>query len=148
MSPIPRDSRSRHSDHANGRVPGNQQITIYTGRGLLIESSNGPVWLSGTGVEHNVFYQFQFSSTKNIYGGFLQTETPYYQPVPQAPAPFTVNTAISDPDFAASCSGQSGNCREAWGLRSLNSAGIFIYGGGFYSFFNNYSTCECCGPGS
>ena len=120
----------------------NQQITVYTGRGLLIESANGPVWLNGVGVEHNTLYQFQFANTRNIYGGFLQTETPYYQPVPQAPAPFSVNSNLNDPDFASSCSGQSGNCREAWGLRSLNSQGIYLYGAGFYSFFNNYSTSE------
>lgn len=120
----------------------NQQITVYSGRGLLIESQNGGIWLSGTGVEHNTLYQFQFANTKNIYGGFLQTETPYYQPVPTAPAPFSVNSGLNDPDFVSSCSGQSGNCREAWGLRSLNTNGVFIYGGGFYSFFNNYSTSK------
>jgi hypothetical protein len=31
------------------------QINIYSGRGLLIESQ-GPTWLYGTAVEHNVLY--------------------------------------------------------------------------------------------
>lgn len=88
--------------------------------------------------------------------GFVQTETPYvpfsllliktnslhsyYQPNPTAPAPWTVNTAINDPNFASSCSGQSGTCANAWGLRVLNSKNIEIYGMGLYSFFNNWST--------
>jgi hypothetical protein len=34
-------------------------------------------------------------------------------------------------------------CREAWALRILNSANVYLYGGGFYSFFNDYKdTCS------
>jgi len=72
--------------------------------------------------------------------GFIQTETPYYQPTPSAPTPFTVVPSLHDPDFAKSCAGQSGNCASAWGLRILNSNNIFIYGSGLYSFFDDYST--------
>jgi glucan 1,3-beta-glucosidase len=54
----------------------NTQITIYTGRGLLIESKTGTIWLVGTGVEHHVMYQYQFANTQNIYAGVVQTETP------------------------------------------------------------------------
>ena len=33
------------------------QISIFTGRGLLVESSN--VWLWANGVEHHAMYQYQ-----------------------------------------------------------------------------------------
>jgi hypothetical protein len=32
---------------------------------------------SGTSVEHNVLYEYQFVSTKNVYMGQIQTETAY-----------------------------------------------------------------------
>lgn len=118
----------------------NTQISIYNGRGLLIESTAGTIWLVGTGVEHHTLYQYQFSSTKNIFGAQLQTETPYMQPSPNAETPFPVVTSLNDPNFATSCSGVSGNCAMAWGLRVLSSSDINIYGAGFYSFFNDYST--------
>ncbi|KAI0139017.1 glycoside hydrolase family 55 protein [Hypoxylon sp. NC0597] len=118
----------------------NTQITVYSGRGLLIESTVGNFWLVGTAVEHNNLYNYQFVNTKNIFASMLQTETPYYQPTPDATTPFPVVTALNDPDFKASCNGVSGNCANAWGLRVVDSTDIFIYGAGHYSFFNNYST--------
>lgn len=72
----------------------------------------------------------------------LQTETPYYQPLPDAIEPFPVNADLQDPDFATSCNGVEGNCANAWGLRVIDSSDIFIYGAGHYSFFNNYDTCK------
>jgi glucan 1,3-beta-glucosidase len=119
---------------------GNEQITVYVGRGLLIDSTRGNIWLSGTSVEHNVLYQYQLVNTKNIYMGHIQTETPYYQPVPNALVPFPPNSAINDPNFSQSCAGQAGNCAAAWGLRIVNSNNIFTYGAGLYSFFTDYST--------
>ncbi|KAI1371077.1 glycoside hydrolase family 55 protein [Hypoxylon crocopeplum] len=118
----------------------NTQITVYSGRGLLIESTVGNFWLVGTAVEHNNLYNYQLVNTKNIFASMLQTETPYYQPLPDATQPFPVVTALADPDFEASCSGVSGNCANAWGLRIVDSSDVFIYGAGHYSFFNNYST--------
>jgi len=76
--------------------------------------------------------------------GFIQTETPYYQPNPLAPTPFSVDSSLNDPNFATSCSGQSGNCAEAWGLRVINSKNVLVYGAGHYSFFNNYDTSKSC----
>ena len=75
---------------------GGGQETIFAGRGLLIESTVGNIWLSvildivrcilltyvssnnsvGTSSEHFTLYQYQFSNTKNIFAGFIQTETP------------------------------------------------------------------------
>ncbi|EHK19381.1 glycoside hydrolase family 55 protein [Trichoderma virens Gv29-8] len=115
----------------------NTQITIFNGRGLYIESTAGTFWLVGTAVEHHTLYQYQFANTQNIYAGVIQTETPYYQPNPNAPTPFAVNTALNDPDFATSCAGKSGRCADAWGLRILSSKNVLIYAAGLYSFFEN-----------
>lgn len=118
----------------------NTQTTIYAGRGLYIESTEGRFWLYGTAVEHHVLYNYQFSNTKNIFASELQTETPYFQPTPNALVPFKVNTSLRDPDFAATCSGVGGNCAASWGLRVLDSSHLMIYGAGHYSFFSSYST--------
>lgn len=45
------------------------RISVYTGRGLLDESSNGPVWMVGTGVEHNQLYEYQYANTRNVWAG-------------------------------------------------------------------------------
>ena len=52
------------------------QITIYSGRGVLIESSQGPVWMYGTASEHSQMYNYQLANVKNIYMGVIQSETP------------------------------------------------------------------------
>jgi glucan 1,3-beta-glucosidase len=119
--------------------PNETQITIYTGRGLYDASENGPVWLVGTAVEHHAFYQYQFANTKDVYAGQIQTETPYWQPNPNAAAVFPIVPGFNDPDFVASCEGVSGNCADAWGLRVISSQSILVYGAGLYSFFDNYS---------
>ena len=59
------------------------QITIYTGRGLYVESNDGVLWLYGTAVEHHSKYQYQFADTQTIVMGQIQTETPYYQYDPE-----------------------------------------------------------------
>jgi hypothetical protein len=118
--------------------PTNTQITIFAGRGLLIESTEGTFWLYGTAVEHHSQYQYQFVNTANIYAGQIQTETAYYQPNPDANSPFIYNAAYHDPQFAP---GQDG-----WGLRIVDSTDILIYSAGLYSFFNdNNVTCSNTG---
>ncbi|KAJ5391193.1 hypothetical protein N7509_006683 [Penicillium cosmopolitanum] len=113
----------------------NTQISVYSGRGLLVEGQN--IWLYGTAVEHHSLYQYQFSGAKSVVAGFIQTETPYYQPNPDAAnSPYPTNSALKDPDYS-SC--LSGNC-DSLGLRVLDSSNINIYGAGLYSFFNHYST--------
>lgn len=87
-----------------------------------------------------MLYQYQLANTQNIFMGQIQTETPYYQPSPNALTPFPPVTSLNDPDFSTSCSGVSGNCAAAWGLRVLDSSNIFVYGAGLYSFFSDYST--------
>ncbi|KAK5787947.1 hypothetical protein VI817_010443 [Penicillium citrinum] len=111
------------------------RISVYSGRGLLVEGQT--IWLYGTGVEHHSLYQYQFSGASSVVAGFIQTETPYYQPNPNAAnGPYPTNSALKDPDYS-SC--LPGNCNSL-GLRILDSTGIIVYGAGLYSFFNNYST--------
>jgi glucan 1,3-beta-glucosidase len=98
---------------------GHQQITLYSGRGLLSESE-GPVWLIGTGSEHHVLYQYSFVNAANHYGGLMQTETPYFQPLPAPPAPFVSNYTFNDPVFDSEVA--------AWALWVQESQGILIYG--------------------
>jgi hypothetical protein len=114
------------------------QISLYSGRGILVESQ-GPCWFYGTGSEHTILYQYQLRYAKNIYLGHIQTESPYFQPVPVAPKPFgdSIRTGRfrGDPTFA-DCT--SNACKEAWGLRILNSEDIVVHSAGLYSWFVNY----------
>lgn len=114
------------------------QINVFTARGILIESQ-GPTWLYGTSSEHHQLYQYQLSGAKNVYLGHLQTETPYYQPQPNALSPYTPSQFFQDDPLFEDCiSGVNSTCTNAWALRVLNSQDVVIYGGGFYSFFNAY----------
>ncbi|KAK4545222.1 hypothetical protein LTR36_003401 [Oleoguttula mirabilis] len=119
--------------------PANLQISVYNGRGMLVQAT-GPVWLWGTSSEHSVLYNYQFDGCQAVFAGFMQSETPYYQPVPVAPAPFSFNSAYDDPTFTV-CSSDAAAvpCKDAWGLRVLNSKNVLIYSAGFYSFFNDYT---------
>ncbi|KAF9483862.1 exo-beta-1,3-glucanase [Pholiota conissans] len=120
---------------------GGTQIQIYSGRGILSESA-GPVWMIGT-AEHHILYQYNLFNAKNHYIGFMQTETPYFQPSPLPPNPFNVNTAIGDPTFSPSMP-------AAWALQIQSSSNIIVFGAGLYSFFENFDqTClntNACQP--
>jgi hypothetical protein len=136
------------SDH-NMETPPQPQLDVYAARGLLAESTNGPIWMYAPSVEHFTLYQYQFYNVSNAVLGFMQTETPYYQPSPAAPEPWSDSVALglfaSDPDF--STCGADTNCAKAWALRIINSSDIMIYGAGFYSFFQNYDQA-CVNDGS
>ncbi|KAJ7818674.1 exo-beta-1,3-glucanase [Mycena olivaceomarginata] len=109
------------ADHDLDQPEGTQeQLSIYSGRGILSESA-GPVWLIGTASEHHVLYQYNLANAKSHYMGLIQTETPYFQPNPVAPLPFTVNTAFKDP---ASWS----DIWQAWGLWVTSSEDILVFG--------------------
>ncbi|EGC48290.1 LysM domain-containing protein [Histoplasma capsulatum var. duboisii H88] len=111
------------------------QISLYAARGTLIESE-GPSWFYGTGSEHTVMYQYQVYGAKDIYLGHIQTETPYYQPVPIAPLPFSFTKEFpGDPSFEK-C--KITGCSAAWGLRIINSESITLHSSGLYSFFQEY----------
>jgi hypothetical protein len=127
------------SDHELDLADHNQ-INIFNGRGIFVESAEGPVWLVGTSSEHSVLYNYQVANAANVYMGLIQTETPYFQSNPNSITPFTVNTAYSDPNFSATCGSTNTDlCPKSWGLRVLNSADILVYGAGLYSFFDNYN---------
>ena len=112
------------------------QIEIYNGRGVLVESKEGPVWMYGTSSEHNVLYNYQIANAKNVYMAAIQTETPYFQANPDATTPFSTNAKYHDPNFSQ-C--KTAACKKAWGLRVIASSNIHIFGAGLYSFFDNYS---------
>ncbi|PVH96702.1 glycoside hydrolase family 55 protein [Periconia macrospinosa] len=114
------------------------QIDIYNGRGMLVESQ-GPVWFYGTASEHSQLYQYQFQGAKDIFYGAIQTETPYYQPNPDATVPFKTNTKYFDPDMSTKSD------KTAWAVRIVDSESIWNYGAGTYSFFQNYA--QECVPG-
>ncbi|KJR83277.1 glucan 1,3-beta-glucosidase [Sporothrix schenckii 1099-18] len=122
----------------------NTQISIYSGRGLYVESSSGPVWLVGTGSEHHTLYQYQVADARDVFMGQIQSETPYFQPNPVATTPFEANATYNDPDFSA-CDASDTTCALAWGLRVLDSDTVLVYGAGLYSFFSNYG--QTCIPG-
>lgn len=46
--------------------PSLSQITIYAGRGLLLESQDGGNILYGTAVEHHQRYQYNIATTKDV----------------------------------------------------------------------------------
>ena len=126
------------ADHELDRSDHNQ-IDIYNGRGVLIESQ-GPVWLWGTSAEHSVLYNYQIVGAKAVFMGMIQSETPYFQSNPNALTPFTPQTSTwNDPNFSI-CKTQNirAPCYKSWGLRIIDSSNIFIYGTGLYSFFENY----------
>lgn len=110
------------------------QINIYNGRGVLIESTKG-AWLWGTSSEHSVLSNYQLNKAKNVYMGLIQTETAYMQGNPDAKVPFKYNAKYADPDFSK-CSGPK--CARTWGLRVVDSSDVLVYGAGLYSFFDNY----------
>jgi glucan 1,3-beta-glucosidase len=119
------------------------QISIYSGRGVLIESE-GPTWLWGTASEHSILYNYQFKGASAVFAGFIQSETPYFQPIPNAPNPFTFNSAYDDPTFTVCAQSNDPTCKDAWGLRVWNSQQVLIWSTGMYSFFNNYE--QTCTP--
>ncbi|KAF5006260.1 hypothetical protein FDECE_7350 [Fusarium decemcellulare] len=118
-----------------------QRITIYAGRGMLVEAQRGRIWLSASGSEHHVLYQYQLVNTKEVYVGHAQTEQAYFQPHPAAQYPFPPMPMIHDPDFQMDCQNDRApaGCNMGWGMRIINSSNVVVYGAGLYSFFNNYN---------
>lgn len=113
----------------------NQQVDIYAGRGILIESTAGNIWMIGTSSEHHTLYQYSLVNTKNIFMGQIQTESAYYQPAPVAPAPFSIDSNFKDPSFG-------NGLQSGWGLHAKGSSDISVYGGGLYSFFDKWDVSK------
>jgi glucan 1,3-beta-glucosidase len=130
------------SDDANS-----EKINVYAGRGVLIESK-GPSWIHSASNEHATLYNWQLSGAENIYLGQIQSETPYFQAAQLASTlPYVPGKFKNDPTFDH-C-GEPGipdTCREAWALRIVDSSQVYLYGGGFFSFFQNYDeSCSATG---
>lgn len=106
------------------------QINSFSARGVLVEST-APTWFIGTASEHHTLYQYNFNGAENIFIGLAQTETPYYQPLPAVPAPFTASLA-SDPTYPS-------GLQSAWAFYVQNSKDILVGGAGFYSFYSAYN---------
>lgn len=121
---------------ADHDLDGVDQLTLFSGRGIL-SHSQGPVWMIGTSSEHHVLYQYSLVGAKNHYMGLIQTETPYFQPDPAPPAPFSISKVYDDPTF-------ENGMDMAWALWVQSSINIIVFGAGHYSFFQNYSTA-CLG---
>jgi hypothetical protein len=61
------------SDHELDATP-HDQINIWNGRGLLVESQK-PVWIIGGSFEHSQLYNYQVANAQNLYMGHIQSET-------------------------------------------------------------------------
>ncbi len=61
------------ADHELDEAP-RDQITVWNGRGLLVESTK-PVWIVGGSLEHSQLYNYQMANAKNVYLGHIQSET-------------------------------------------------------------------------
>ncbi|KAK7423088.1 hypothetical protein QQZ08_009255 [Neonectria magnoliae] len=112
------------------------QIDVYVGRGILIQSKKA--WLWGTSSEHCALYRYQVSDATNIVMGMIQTESPYYQPVPVAPKLFRTGIFPDDPTFSE-CKADDGRCYSSWALRVVDSTAVYVLGAGLYSWFSDYS---------
>lgn len=60
------------ADHELDEAP-RDQINIWNGRGLLVESVK-PVWIIGGSFEHSQLYNYQIANGKNMYLGHIQSE--------------------------------------------------------------------------
>ncbi|KAK6527262.1 hypothetical protein TWF281_010450 [Arthrobotrys megalospora] len=131
-------------------IPAQTQIDIYVGRGILIESTT-PTWLWGTASEHSVLYQYQTYKASNLFMGLVQTESPYFQSQPMAPSPFgpleldvTQDLFPEDPVFlGCNLAASKKLCSVSWALRVVESTDVYIYGIGFYSWFQDYYSQDC-----
>lgn len=74
----------------------------------------------------------------------IQTESPYFQPSPMPPAPFTnvVGKFVGDPDYTCTADDEFSGCDESWAVIMTKCESIFIAGAGLYSWFSSYAqTC-------
>lgn len=119
-------------------------LSVFTARGILVESQTA-TWLYGTASEHAVLFQYNFNNARSVFAGMLQTESPYFQPSPHAPAPFNVQKSHfnGDPEYSCQTGGPNGTdfdgCDSSWGVIVQQSQDIYIASAGVYSWFHTYS---------
>uniref|UniRef100_V5EV57 Rhamnogalacturonase A/B/Epimerase-like pectate lyase domain-containing protein n=1 Tax=Kalmanozyma brasiliensis (strain GHG001) TaxID=1365824 RepID=V5EV57_KALBG len=126
------------------------QVNILSGRGILIESCEGPVWMYGGASEHAILYQYNIVGASNIFISLAQTETAYFQGAGRAVASALEPLSLEkyrDPNLDASSKDSPTspfqNCADPYenrglGMRIADSTNVFVYGAGLYSFFDNY----------
>ena len=126
-------------------APAQDMIDVFTGRSVLIES-RGPTWVHSASSEHAQLYQWQLAGAQNIYLGHIQSESPYYQAGIPSTQPYSTagKLYMNDPNFSncpavAQPGATEDMCNKAWALRIIQSRDVYVYGGGFYSFFKDYS---------
>lgn len=115
-----------------------------TAGGFLVESTQG-TWLNGIGSEHNVLYQMSIHKAKNVFLGFQQSETPYWQGVGSGlltPEPWSQALLPSDPDFSW-CEKDNAQCRMGVYQLVRGSSDVSLYGGGYWTFFNGVNRNGC-----
>lgn len=127
---------------ADHDLDGNNNQTIATGRGILVEATKG-TWLIGTAFEHNTLYQYNFNYASNVFSAMQQSETPYWQgPGSEyAPNPWAGSLIASDPNFS-NCAAGDALCRMAFFERIQSSSDLFLYGGCVWAFFNDNGDCN------
>ena len=117
---------------------GGDNPNISVGRGILVEATSA-TWLHATASEHNTLYQYNFHNAQNVFVGMQQSETPYWQGNGSPaldPDPWTPLSNYGDPDFS-NCNGGDANCRMAWYDIISSSSNLFLYGSGFWTFFQH-----------
>jgi hypothetical protein len=74
------------------------EVTGCSWSGCRKSITNVDVWYC---LRARGFLQYNFNKAKNIFAGMVQTESPYYQPTPKAPAPFekAVGRFPGDPKY-------------------------------------------------
>ncbi|KAH8661046.1 hypothetical protein BGZ61DRAFT_153462, partial [Ilyonectria robusta] len=87
--------------------------------------------LWGAASEHNVLYQYQFSNAKEVFLSMIQTETPYFQPVPGSGA-LRPGRLPQRPDVRR-LRPLVQEMRHVLGRPIIGSSDIFIYSAGLYS---------------
>ena len=117
-----------------------------TAGGFLVESVKG-TWLNGIGSEHNALYQMNINKAANVFLGFQQSETPYWQGNGSGlltPAPWSDSLLPSDPDFNW-CAADDAQCRMAAYQIIRGSKSVNVYGSGYWTFFNGLERNGCSG---
>jgi glucan 1,3-beta-glucosidase len=132
---------------ADHDLDGGHGQTISVGRGFLVEATSA-TWLHGTASEHNTLYQYNFNNAANVFVGMQQSETAYWQgngSPSLAPAPWATLSSYGDPTFT-NCATNDAQCRMGWFARISGCSNMFLYGAGFWTFFNdNDGGCQAQG---
>jgi len=100
------------------------QVSILSGRGIMVESTKKPVWLIGTASEHFRLYNYCFYKSGPVFASMVQAETAYFLP---ASTDLKIGTWIGDQ-----------TCTSTYALSIQECSNINIYGAGLYSFFSDY----------